>query len=70
MSAVERRPPPAAPDSPNKKLSQNAKPSSSSPAVEQKSGQMTYDLLQMKYLTVDRNYENLKQLTRKGKLAS
>lgn len=25
------------------------------------------DLLQMKYLKVDRNYETLKQLTRKGK---
>ena len=25
-----------------------------------------YDALKLKYMTVDRNYENLKQLTRKG----
>lgn len=30
-------------------------------------GQLPQDLLQMKYLTVDRNYETLKHLTRKGK---
>ena len=32
-------------------------------------GGSNYDELKVKYLTVDRNYENLKQLTRKGVLA-
>lgn len=31
-------------------------------------GGPNYDELKLKYLTVDRNYENLKQLTRKGAL--
>ena len=30
------------------------------------SSQQGYDELKLKYLTVDRNYETLKQLTRKG----
>ncbi len=29
--------------------------------------QQTYDELKMKFLTTDRNYENLKQLAKKGK---
>lgn len=36
----------------------------------QVNGQQSYDLLQMKYLTADRNYETLKQLTRKGNMIS
>lgn len=31
-------------------------------------GGPSYDELKLKYLTVDRNYENLKGLTRKGEL--
>lgn len=31
-------------------------------------GGPNYDELKLKYLTVDRNYENLKRLTRKGTL--
>ena len=31
--------------------------------------QQSYDELKMKYLTTDRNYENLKQLARKGEFA-
>ena len=31
-------------------------------------GGPSYDELKLKYLTVDRNYENLKRLTRKGVL--
>ena len=36
------------------------------PALEEQS--LSYDLLHRKYLTVDRNYETLKQLARKGAL--
>ena len=39
------------------------------PGVNRKTstdGGPNYDELKVKYLTVDRNYENLKQLTRKG----
>ena len=32
------------------------------------SSQTSYDALKLKYMTVDRNYETLKQLTRKGRV--
>lgn len=55
MSENRRRvPPPPAPDH-------------AAGDIAQQQQQPSYDMLQMKYLTVDRNYENLKQLTRKGK---
>ncbi len=43
-----------------------AKHSSQQQQQQQQQQQPGYDLLQMKYLTVDRNYETLKNLTRKG----
>lgn len=44
-----------------------ANTSSSSPGLQsQKQDSKSYDRLKLKYLTVDRNYENLKQLARKG----
>ena len=36
------------------------------PGGHSTSGEPTYDELKLKYMTVDRNYENLKRLTRKG----
>ena len=50
-----RRAPPPPGGAARKISSDGAAPSSSN-----------YDALKLKYMTVDRNYENLKQLTRKG----
>ena len=69
MSAVagnlKRRIPPSAPGA----VAAEPKQKSGQPQVngqQQQQQQASYDMLQMKYLTVDRNYETLKQLTRKG----
>lgn len=61
-----RRPPPVSPIA-----IQQDTPNGSSSETKQQVGlqqDVPYDVLQMKYLTVDRNYETLKQLTRKGNL--
>ena len=56
-SPSRRRPPPRPPGSSARPLT-----STSSSSV----GGPSYDQLKLKYLTVDRNYEKLKELTRKG----
>jgi hypothetical protein len=55
---------------PGCKMSVNRRAAPVPPAGKNNSGveQLSRDQLQMKYLAVDRNYETLKQLTRKGKL--
>lgn len=55
-------PPPPAPDSDH----HHAAGLAGDTAQQQQQQQPSYDMLQMKYLTADRNYETLKQLTRKG----
>ena len=63
MSEDRRRvPPPPAPGSDHRAAGDIAQHQH-----QHQQQQPSYDMLQMKYLTVDRNYETLKQLTRKGK---
>lgn len=52
----------SAPPPPSSEQDSPTKQSSQPPQQQQ-----GYDQLQIKYLTVDRNYETLKSLTRKGK---
>lgn len=65
MSETANKPPPSAPDL---VAADSSKKSPMRPVKNVQEDQSAYDRLQIKFMTVDRNYETLKQLTRKGNL--